>query len=140
MNTIDEMCRKARRNVRDVIRVGVVAAHAEIEAAARRLRIARGLPPIALTGWKFYKLPAHYQCPECGGRTVFEVDEWSTVSGMPIAGGIRVMCEAEEAEFDRAMRADEDPAWQHRHWQDQGWMSLIRSVERFCASRVRVYD
>ena len=142
MNKIDLMCRKARRKLRAEIEAQAAAAMAEIVAEFQRLRRAHGIPPIALTGWKHYRLPKHFECPECGGPTCFEVDEWSTTTGMPTAGGIRVMCVAEEEELDRSMQADEDPAWQHRHWhwQDQGWMGLIRRVEQFCASRVRVYD
>jgi hypothetical protein len=137
---IDLMCRKARRKLAGEIEAQAEAAKQCFTAAFRRLRRERGLPPIALTAEKHYRLPARFQCPECGGRTLFEVDEWSTATGMPTVGGIRVMCEAEEEELWRAMRQDEDPAWQHRHWQDPGWMGLIRSVERFCASRVRVYE
>jgi len=139
-SNIELMCRKARRKLHAEVDAQVAKAKAEITAEFQRLRRTHGLPPIALIGLKYYRLPKQFECPECGGRTLFEVDEWSTSTGMPSAGGIRVLCEAEEEEFDRAMQADEDPGWQHRHWQDTGWMSLIRRVERFCASRVRIFD
>ncbi|WP_431274258.1 hypothetical protein ACQ858_19705 [Variovorax ureilyticus] len=135
---IDRRCSAAMRRIAAFIEERAEIAKAEITAGFQRARRDRGLPPIMLTGWKHYRLPQHFECPECGGRVCFEVDEWSTATGIPTAGGIRVMCVAEEEELDRAMQADEDPAWEHKHWQSTGWMELIRRVERFCASNVRV--
>lgn len=136
--TLDRRCSAALRRVTAFIDERAEAEQAEVSLAFQRARRARGLPPVVLTGWKPYTLPERFECPECGGRVLLEVDEWSASDGTPTAGGIRVMCQAEEEELDRAMQADDEPAWQHRHWQDQGWMELIRRVQRFCASSVRV--
>jgi len=138
--SIDRRCSAAQRRLATFIDERVAAAHDTIAADFQRLRRARGLPPIALTAWRHYTLPHRFQCPECGGRVCMEVDEWSASTGIPTAGGVRVMCEAEEVELDRAMQAGEDPAWEHRHWQGPDWMDLIRRVEQFCASSVRVHE
>jgi len=133
------MCSRARGKVHAIIDARAAAAKEEITLAFQRLRRARNLPPIALSSWKYAKLPARFQCPECGGRLIFEVNEWSTATGTPTPGGISVMCEAEEKELWSAMQQERDPEWQHRSWQSD-WMPVVRQVERFCASRVRIYE
>ena len=137
--SLDRRCSAAMRRIAAFIDEQAEAEKARITADFQQLRRARGLPPIMLAAWKHYVMPKHFECPECGGRVCIEVDEWSAATGIPRVGGIRVMCIAEEDEVDRAMQADEDPAWQHRHWQGAEWMGLIRRVERFCASAVRIH-
>ncbi|MDN4591225.1 hypothetical protein DBA29_22340 [Xenophilus aerolatus] len=136
--SVDRRCSAAQRRLGAFINEQAESARTAIAADFQRLRRAHGLPPVLLIGWKHYRLPEPFACPECGGSVCFEVDEWSSATGMPSAGGVRVMCVDEEEELDRSMQAGEDPAWTHRHWQDEGWMSLIRRVERFCASNVRI--
>ena len=138
--SLDRRCSAAMRRIDAFIDERVEAEKAQVASDFQRLRRARGLPPIALAGWKHYRMPERFACPECGGRVAIEVDEWSEATGIPSAGGVRVLCIAEEDELDRAMQAGDDPAWTHRHWQDLGWMGLIRRVERFCASSVRVVE
>ena len=138
--SIDRRCSAAQRRIASFIDERAAAALEAIAAGFQRVRRARGLPPIALTAWRHYTLPPRFQCPECGGRVCMEVDEWSTSTGIPSAGGVRVMCVAEEDELDRAMQAGEDPAWEHKHWTGADWIDLIRRVEQFCASSVRVHE
>lgn len=138
--SLDRRCSAAMRRIDAFIDERVEVEKACVASDFQRLRRARGLPPISLTAWKHYRMPARFNCPECGGRVAIEVDEWSEATGIPSAGGVRVLCIAEEDELDRAMQAGDDPAWTHCHWQDLGWMDLIRRVERFCASSVRVAE
>ena len=138
--SLDRRCNAAMRRIDAFIDERVEVEKACVASDFQRLRRARGLPPISLTAWRHYRMPARFNCPECGGRVAIEVDEWSEATGIPSAGGVRVLCIAEEDELDRAMQAGDDPAWTHCHWQDLGWMDLIRRVERFCASSVRVAE
>jgi len=111
----------------------------EIDLAVYDARKALGLRhTIPIRSGYAYKLPERFQCPECGGRMLLEVDEWECATGMPTLGGIRVMCVAEEDEFLRAMYAEEDPKWQHQHWQDPGWMGLQHAVERYVCRKFHI--
>jgi hypothetical protein len=136
--TIDQMCRRAQRAVRDLVKRRAEGALDEIRLAFERLRREHRLPPVAIYDSTYYLLPRRFQCPECGDRLFFEVDEWGTKDGIPTAGGIRIMCKAEEMELARAMAKDRNVHWQHRNWQSD-WQPIQDDVERWAASRVRVY-
>lgn len=134
---LDVQCLQAKRRLARFITSRAEAAHADIARAFSQLRRDRRLPPYVISGSRWLKLPSRFECPECGGRLLLEVDEWSTSTGIPTPGGIRVMCEAEEEELARSTRRDADPDWQHRNWQSD-WQPVHDQVERWAATRVRV--
>jgi hypothetical protein len=126
------------------------AAHhiAEIRVMFRRARIDLGLfdPHQAnqrrklheINAGRDYRLPHPlFACPECGGPLCFEVDCWSPFFGM--AHELRVMCSEEEDEWMRAFDSDEDPEWEHRHWQSD-WQGVEDAVTRYVVRRCRVVE
>lgn len=83
-------------------------------------------------------LPARFECPECGGRLLVEIDEWSARDGIPTSGGYRVMCEPDTDAEVQAWSRDEDYDG-HRYWQSD-WMSIEVRVGRWMVRYVRVVD
>lgn len=134
---IARRCRDARRLVRELVEQRAAAARQAITRDFARLRQRRHLPPYALTANHTLRLPSRFACPECGDRLLVEVDEWSTGTGVPTAGGYRVMCEADTDAELAAWNRDEDYRDGHRMWQSD-WQHVDDLVGRWMVRNVRV--
>lgn len=107
---------------------------ADMSRAARaRLR----LPPVYLDANRLALLPPKFKCPECGGRLIVEVCEWSSKTGIVTPGGALILCKAEDEELIASIDDERDPEWEHRNWQSD-WQPVVDTVTRFIARNVRV--
>lgn len=111
-------------------------AHDTLARDFARSRTLLGLPPRAIKAGSTLRLPVRFECPECGGRLLVEVDEWSARDGTPTAGGYRVMCEPDTDAELAAWSRDEDHDG-HRHWQSD-WEHIVRRVGVWMVRNVRV--
>lgn len=100
-------------------------------------RVRFHLPPVLLDTDKTYRLPKRFVCPECGGRTVLEVYEWATRTGVPTSGGFTVHCKDEGDEAWAAFAEDVEYEGCHRYWQSY-WQPLCDIVARWMVRNVRV--
>mgnify|MGYP000028099309 CR=1 FL=1 len=125
--------------------IGLEAHVAQLAEAARdtirrdfaRSRTRFGLRPIALSESRMLLLPGKFTCPECGGRLIVEVDEWSSRDGTPTAGGYRVMCEPDTDAEVTAWDRDEDHVDGHRYFMSD-WETIRRRVGKWMVRNVRV--
>lgn len=138
MTETDVLAKFARERVQAFINQAAEQAQAAIRVEFQKARARRQLPPFLLLADKVQLLPKRFICPECEGRALVEVYEWGTKDGIPTSGGYTIYCQAEEEELMDAIAEDRDPEWEHRHWQDRGWMSLYSIVGRWLARNVRV--
>lgn len=133
----DILATLAEAKLEHALAAAVTQAREDTARDFARARVRAGVRPVAMRSSEFRRLPKRFTCPECGGRTLLEVDEWSTTTRTPTLGGFRVMCEAEDDELMRAMAEDEAPKWEHRHWQSD-WMPLVDQVGRWIGRNVEI--
>lgn len=110
----------------------------EIRQMAAAARAALGLRPvIEIESGQLLRVPQRFACPECGGRLYVEIIGYYTQDRIATPGGYYVYCEAEEKELQRASDGEDDPAWEHCHYQFD-WQPVIDRVGRYLVRRVRV--
>lgn len=130
-------CEASLARVNLAVEIATAAALDTITRDFARCRVQHGIPPFAIGASRMLRLPQRFQCPECGGRLVVEIDEWSDKDRIPTAGGYRVLCEpdtdAELAAWDR----DEDHEDGHRYFQSD-WEHIQRRVGKWMVRNVRV--
>lgn len=127
----------ALAKVQEFIDSQAAAALDQIRRDFARSRTRLGLRPLALHEDKMLRLPRRFECPECGGPLIVEVDEWSSRDGTPTAGGYRVMCEQDTDAELAAWNRDEDYEDGHRHWQSD-WQGVTDRVGKWMVRNVRV--
>lgn len=132
-------CTAARRRVDAFVEARAAELLEAITKDFARLRVQHRLRPYAIGPSRLLRLPARFECPECGGRVCVEIDEWSTRDGIPTAGGYRTMCEPDTEAEVAAWSRDEDYLDGHRYWQSD-WMPLEQRVGRWMVRNVRVVD
>jgi hypothetical protein len=100
-------------------------------------RVRLHIAPVLLDADKVYRLPAHFKCPECGGRTLLEVYEWGARTGVPTQGGFTVHCKEEDDQQFESFSEDCDYNSNHRYWQSD-WQPVCDRVARWMVRNVRV--
>lgn len=131
-------CAAATRAVRKLIDQRAAEALATITRDFARTRQLHHLPPYAIGPSRLLRLPKRFECPECGGALIVEIDEWSIADGIPTQGGYRVMCEPDTDAELAAWRRDEDYRG-HRMWQSD-WHGVDDRVGRWMIRNVRVIE
>lgn len=133
---IAQQAAAAMASVQALIEARAAEAHDALARDFARIRVQHNLRPRAIRAGGILRLPIRFECPECGGRLLVEVDEWSSADGTPTAGGYRVMCEPDTEAEIAAWNRDEN-YYGHRHWQCD-WEHLQARVGRWMVRNVRV--
>ena len=105
------------------------------EITAERARSTAPVEPLVSPGQCF---STPIPCPECGGETEIEIDEYFTGSRKPTPYGFRLMCSAEEREFEAALDENREPEWEHDHWQSSWQAAIDRAYSWMIKSGIRV--
>ncbi len=137
MRRIEERCAAAIVRVDSFINARAEELSDQVHRDFTRLRATLGLRRL-LDRNRPYRMPRRFLCPDCGGRVLVEIDEWTTEGRrVPTQGGFRLMCEPDTI-AELAAWADGEDYEGHPYGYDSAWMGLERQVGKWLVRNCEV--
>lgn len=134
--TVEHRCAAAVQRLQETIEAAAAKALEQIHRDFTRSRVSLGLKRLVESS-KPYRMPPSFRCPDCDGRVLVEINEWSIADRVPTTGGYTVMCEDDTNAMLDAWARDED--YRNRcGYYSSDMLSLHSRVGRWLVRNVEV--